>query len=198
MIDKKKIMIKYFSVLILAILFISGCMSLKSYEKKGLNIYIQQKEPNYKRKSLMVFNFKEPDYAQGKGKLAGLIFHKNLLSSNKFYLVGLNNNSTWDQYGKTEEKQLKAAIDEGRAQKVDFIFVGEIVDYVFGGLNKTRVTVKVRVIEVKTGITFFMCEYGKTNLGKDISNPLSTKMTDSSDFPSKVLDDIAKKIILKL
>ena len=116
-------MIKSFLVLILIMIFITGCMSLKSHEDKGLNIYIQQKGPNYKRKSLMVFNFKEPDYAQGKGKLAGLIFHKNLLSSKKFYLVGLNNSSTWDQYGKTEEKQLKAAIEEGRTQKVDFVFV---------------------------------------------------------------------------
>lgn len=199
MINLKNI-INIIPIMLLLIFTMNNCRSLKGYNnaEKGLNIYIQQGDYDFSRKSIMVLNFKEPDYAKTKGKHAGLVFHKHLLNSKKFYMVSLNNNSTWYQYGKTEEEKLQTAMKEGREQNVDFIFVGEIIDYVFGGLNKTKVRVKARVIEVKTGITFFMGEYTKTDLGKDISYPLSTKLTNTSDIPNKVMNKIAKKIIFKL
>jgi TolB-like protein len=161
-------------------------------------VYIKHNKPNYKNASIMVLNFKEPDYAKAKGNIAGIIFHKELLKSQKFHMVELFNNSTWYKYAKTEEEQIKIAIEKGKENKSDYIFIGNILEYIFGGLNKTRVKIRARVIECKTGITLFMCEYTKTNLGEDKSYPMSTKMTDFSTIPQILLIKMAKDIVDKL
>jgi len=191
-------MIKKPVSLLLSILLVSITGCLKYTQNKGLNIYIQYKDAKFSGKSITVINFKEPNYARGKGKLAGTIFHENLLKSKIFYLVKLSNNSDWSKFGKTEEEMLKTAIDEGKNDKTDFILVGSINKYIFGGLNKTEVDIKVRIIEVKTGITYFMCEYSKSDLKKDVSHPFKTNITKSSDLPDKILYEMSEQIIKKL
>lgn len=193
---KKKI---GFALLLIFLVLFTGCLPYK--QANGLKIYIQQKEPGFSGKSILILNFKEPDYAITKGKLAARIFHETVLKSKIFYLVKLLNNSDWNEFGKTEEEMLKTAIRIGKKYKTDFILAGQITDYVFGGLNKTKVGIRVRIIEIKTGITYFMCAYVKSDIKMDVSPPFKTKITDLSDLPDallyKMADDIVKKLMLK-
>ena len=178
------------------IISISGCMA---YDKnKGLNIFIHQAEFDYSRSSIIVFNFRKPNYTESAGRIAARTFHQKLLESKLFYMVRLNNNSSWDRYAETEEEMLKTAMAEAKALKTRFVLLGEVEDFIFGGLNKTRVKLKVRIIDVHSGVTYFMCSYVKTDIGKDKPYPLTTKITPNSMLPDRLLEEMAVKIIQKI
>jgi hypothetical protein len=185
-----------FSLLLIFLYFFTGCLPYKT--DKGLQIHIQYNKPDFSGKSILILNFKEPNYAKNKGKLAGRIFHETVLKSKIFYLVKLINNSDWNEFGKTEEEMLKTAIKTGKKHKTDFVLAGRITDYVYGGLNKTKVSIRLRIIEVKSGITYFMCSYAKTDIKDDVSHPFKTKMVDLSDLPDKLIHIMANDIIKKI
>lgn len=167
-------------------------------ENKNLKIYINLKKKGIDKASILIFNFKEPEYAESKGKIAASIFHKYLLKSKKFHVVSINNNSSWVKLGETEEERLKNAIKSGKEKNFDYIFVGELTKYIYANVNNSEVGMKIRIIDTNKGKTFFYAEDSKKQQGADPSFPLDTKLTDKSKKPELLIEEIAKELISKI
>jgi hypothetical protein len=180
----------------LIVLMLVGCAMLKKEE--GINVVLKLERENLHHASILVFNFKEPRYAEGDGKHVGELFHLNLLKSRKFKVVSLYSNSPWSRLGESEEERLMNALEEGRSMDFDYILVGELKESYFGGINKTRVKIKVRIIEVKTKTTIFLAENYEEDIGKDPSYPMDTKLTNKSRDPKIVAERVVKELINKI
>lgn len=178
--------------MLMLVLAAVGCSMF--YQDKGPNVVLKQKRENFKTSSILVFNFKEPSFAEGKGQVVADLFHQALLKSKKFKVVSVNNRSEWFRLGRTEEEQLQYALKEGAEQKYDYILVGSIEDYYYGGLHKTRVRLKIRLLEVATNITVFLAENRKDEGGKDTSYPMDTRLST----PSRPTDAVAEKAVTEL
>lgn len=173
-----------------------GCIMVP--KNKNLKVYIHLEREELKDASLMVFNFKEPSYAEGSGAVVADLFHKTLLKTKKFRTISLQKISPWSRLGLTEEERLATAMKDGIKKNFKYILVGEILDYLYGGLNKTKVTIKVRIIELHTRKTIYYAENKKQNLAKDPSYPLETKLAEPSLEPAKLSEFIVKELVNKI
>lgn len=173
-----------------------GCTMLKKDE--GINITLKLEREKLHLSSVLVFNLKEPQYAEGNGAYVGELFHVNLLKSKKFKVVSLYTNSPWSRLGESEEERLMNALEEGRNLKFDYILVGELKEFYYGGINKTRVKIKIRIIEVPTETTIFMADNYEEDMGKDPSYPMDTKLTNRSLDPKIVAERVVKELINKI
>jgi hypothetical protein len=80
----------------------------------------------------------------------------------------------------------------------DYILVGELKEFYYGGINKTRVKIKVRIIEVQTQTTIFLADNYEEHIGKDPSYPMDTKLTNRSRDPKIVAERVVKELINKI
>ena len=165
---------------------------------KKLNIVVQLPRKNLAQSSLLVVNFREPPHAAGIGAYIAERFHMNLLQSKKFRVVGLFNNSPWSRLGNTEEERLLNALEECQKKKFDYLLVGELKDFYDGGINPSRVEIKIRVIEVQSKITIFLAENYKESQGKDPSYPMTTKLSKRSKHPKILAEKIIREFIHKI
>lgn len=183
-------------IILIVLSFLFSCFYIQ--ENKNLKIYVNLKKKGIDKASLLVFNFKEPSYATDKGKIAASIFHKYLLKSKKFHVISINNNSAWIKLGETEEERLKNAIQIGKKSNYDYILVGELFDYIYANVSKSKVGIKIRIIDTKREKTVYFAEDSKQEEGIDPSFPLDTKLTDKSKKPEILIEEIAKEIISKI
>jgi hypothetical protein len=162
---------------------------------KKLHVVVQVPRKNLVRASLLVFNFSEPPYANGVGTYTSERFHINLLESRIFKIVGLYTDSPWDRLGETEEQRILNALEEGKSKNFDYILVGELKDYYDGGINPSRVCIKIRIIEVQSKITIFLAENYKESHGKDPSYPMIAKLSTRSQNPKILVEKIIQEFI---
>ncbi len=166
--------------------------------EKGPKIIIHLERDNLVDSSLLVLNFAEPHYARGKGVAVAEMVHEILLESKKFKVVTLDTSSFWSFIGDSEEDTLLEALKYPRAKEFDYVLLGELTDYYFGGLHPTRVYMKIRIMEVKTKTTIFMAAHGLQSKGKDPNYPMQTQLTQQSPNPINLADEIFRQIIKKL
>jgi hypothetical protein len=159
---------------------------------------VQLTGKNLAKSSLLVFNFREPPHAAGMGAYIAERFHINLLKSKKFKVVGLYNNSPWSRLGETEENRLLNALEECQDKNFDYILVGELKEFYDGGINPSRVNIKIRIIEVRSQITIFLAENYKESRGKDPSYPMTTKLSKRSKNPKILAEKIIEEFIKKM
>jgi len=181
---------------LLLILLHSFCASLD--DRDPLQVFIQHKRENLWKHSLLVLNFQEPDYAKGAGATVAEMFHIQLLKSRKFKVVSLFTLSQWSVLGGNEEERLQLAIEEAQDRGFDYLLVGELKDFYDGGINQSRVDLKIRIIEIKTLITIFLAQCHSQSEGKDTSYPMTTKLTRRSHAPVRLVDEIIRQMLKKM
>ncbi len=165
---------------------------------RNLNVIIEHKKKDFRKASILIFNLKEPDHAKGKGTEVAALFHKHLLKGKKFNVASVYSNSPWSRLGETEELRLQNAVREGREKKYEYILVGDLQKWFYGGLNRTRVGLKIRLIDVKNGVTVFMAENEREKVAKDPSYPLDTKLGKTSVRPEVLADYVVWELVKKM
>jgi hypothetical protein len=184
-------------LLIIVILTFVGCAYL--YRNQiNLKILINHDRDNLEKSSLAVFNFKEPGYAKDSGREAAGCIHGLLLASKKIKLVRLNNASSWTRMGVTEEGRIKTAIQQAGELNCSYILIGEITKYLYGGINRVEIRLKVRIIEISTQKTVFYAKNALFETSQEQSYPLDTKLVKQAknirNLMNKALAQIVKKI----
>lgn len=187
---------KKISAILLMVIITTGCTTLQP--DKNLEVSLDLNRKNLDRSSILIFNFKEPSYAAGAGVQTAELFHSRLLKAKKFKVVGLLTDSPWPRLGESEEDRILYLLNDEQAKKFDYILVGELIDFYYGGINSSRVTMKIRIIDVKTKTTIFLAEDAKGDSGKDPHYPMNTRMTTKANSPQTLAEKIVKEIIKKI
>ena len=78
---------KLFAVLLIVMITV-GCGVLN--RNKNLDVVLKLDREKLKQSSILIFNFKEPSYAEGAGAYAAEVFHAQLLKAKKFKIVSLD------------------------------------------------------------------------------------------------------------
>ena len=125
-------------------------------------------------------------------------FHFYLLDSKIFKIASLYTNSPWSRLGEAEEDRLLNALEEGQTKNFDYILVGHLKEFFPGGITKSRVKIRVRIIEVKTRTTIFLADNYKEHLGHDRTYPLNSRLTSTSTAPEALAEKIVKDFIKKM
>ena len=181
---------------LLVVLTIMGCGVLN--RNKNLDVALKLDREKLKQSSILIFNFKEPDYAEGSGVFAAEVFHTRLLESKKFKVVSLDTSSPWGRLGGTEEERLLALLEEGRDRSFDYILVGEVKDFFYGGMNTSRVKMRVRIIEVPTNTTIFLADNSKEAESTDLHRPMDTRLSEKAEDPKRLAEKIIREFIKKI
>ncbi|MCX6582221.1 MAG: hypothetical protein NT166_18780 [Candidatus Aminicenantes bacterium] len=187
---------KKISALVLIVILTAGCAALQP--DKSLEVFLDLKRQNLGRSSILIFNFKEPSYAGDAGAQAAELFHSRLLKSKKFKVVGLVANSPWPRLGESEEDRILYLLDDKQSKNFDYILVGELKDFYYGGINSSRVKMKIRIINVKTRTTIFLAENARGDSGKDPHYPMNTRLTTKADSPQVLAEKIVMELIKKI
>lgn len=186
---------KIFAILLVVMIMV-GCGVLNS--NKNLNVVLKLEREKLKRSSILIFNFREPSHAEGTGIFAAEVFHTHLLESKKFKVVSLDTSSAWGRLGETAEERLITLLGEGRDRKFDYILVGELKEFYYGGMNTSRVKMRVRIIEVPTKTTIFLADNSKEAESKDFHRPMDTRLAKKAKDPKLLVEKIIKEFIRKI
>lgn len=179
----------------LSLLFVS-CGVIRKEKRLTVPIHLERK--NLEKASVLVFNFHEPDHAEGAGAFAAERFHLSLLQSKKFRVVSLFNNSSWSRIATAQEERLLLALEEGQRQTFDYVLVGQLLEFFDGGTTRSRVRLRVRIIEVSSRTTIFLAEHGTQAKSKDPSYPISTKLSRRAAHPRQLLEKLIKEVVGKI
>lgn len=183
---------KIFSVLLI-VMITAGCGALN--RNKDLDVVLKLDREKLKQSSILIFNFKEPSYAEGAGAYAAEVFHTHLLKAKKFKVVSLDTLSPWGRMGNTEEERILALLEDGRDRKFDYILVGELKEFYYGGINKTRVQIRVRILEIATRATVFLADNYKEDEGDASHYPMNPNLAKQAKTPKIVAEKIIKEFI---
>jgi hypothetical protein len=187
---------KKISAILLMVILMVGCAALQ--QDKSLEVFLDLKRKNLDRSSLLIFNFKEPSYAVGAGVQTAELFHSRLLKAKKFKVVSLFTESPWCRLGESEEDRILYLLGDEKSKNFNYILVGELKDFYYGGINTSRVKVKIRIIDVKTRTTIFLAEGAKGDSGKDPHYPMNTRMTGKAYSPQMLVEKIVMELIKKI
>ncbi|MCP5054665.1 MAG: DUF4823 domain-containing protein [bacterium] len=164
----------------------------------NLDVIVKLQRDNLEISSILVFNFNEPGYAEGSGAVVAEMFHLELLKEKKFKLASLYADSPWSRIADTEEKRLLQALEEAKTKQFDYILVGDLREFFYGGMDKTRVYMKIRIIEVQTRTTIFLASNYMRKKGKDPTYPIQTKLSKISTPPRELAAKIVRQFIRKI
>ncbi|HLP59685.1 MAG TPA: hypothetical protein VK186_12675 [Candidatus Deferrimicrobium sp.] len=184
---------KKVSAILIIMLLSVGCAALQ--QDHNLEVFLNLPRKNLARSSILIFNFKEPAYANGAGVLAAELFHSRLLKTKKFKVTGLLTDSPWSRLGESEEDRILYLLDDNKAQNYDYILVGELKDFYYGGINISRVKMKVRIIEVKSKTTIFMAENANADSGKAPQYLMDTQLTKKAKSPQFLAEKMVKELV---
>jgi len=162
-------------ILIFVILFLSACLIHQDTTQR--DIFLKGKVKSPQEKSLLILKFSSPSYDRRVGKIAAEIFHQELLKSNKFGKVMLNNDFHWIVKYRDEETSIKNALSFAREKGVSLLLLGWVEKAVYGKLTDTEVIIKVRLIDVKSLKTLWYERDRKITKAKERSYPLETKLS---------------------
>lgn len=192
---KNKILI----VLLLAsgLLFHVSCIWLTK-ENPNLKIPIRLERKDLHRASLLIFNFREPSYAEGMGAYTARLMHTAMLKKRAFKVAALDTASPWARIADEEETRLLDALEEGKTHHVDYILVGDILDCQYGAMTPTRVSLRFRIIEVATRATIFMAENGKVSTSTDPTFPMNTHLSEKALPPNRLMEALIAETLNKL
>jgi len=140
--------IRILAYTIIAVAFLVGC----SYQRNvtlpsvGLpeGVFSIPQSNNYGAARVAVFSFRDPSYAQGKGKVAAHILCQELGQKVVFAEVILEPD--------LRDMTMRNLIDVARIKKYDLIITGELL-YCFEGsfLEPSSVTEEIRIVKVSGG-----------------------------------------------
>jgi hypothetical protein len=182
-------------------LLTTGCAGMKARSRSHplpVRIVVDLQRQDLARSSLLVFTFKAPAHAEEKGALATALCQELLLEKRLFRVAAQDTRSPWNRLGDGEEAQLRTALAEGEKQGFNYILAGEITDYVWGGMNRTRVGLKLRIIDVRTRITVFFAEHRLEKEPQEKSSPLTARLSAPADAPDLLLKQALGEIIDRL
>jgi hypothetical protein len=194
----KKKNIILFILFIMVVCLFAGISCASWGADKNLKISIHLDRKNLARSSILVFSFKEPGYAEGMGVQVAELFQSSLLKSKKFKVTALYGDSTWGRIHELEEKRLLYAMEAGQSQKYDYILVGELREFFQGGISPTRVSFKIRVIEVETRATIILAEYDKQSNAKDPTFPMDGQLSQKAIHPRQLAESMVNEMVKKL
>lgn len=183
-------------ILIMCAAVLQHCVSTR--QEENLKVALHLERENLAQSSILILNFKEPEYAKGMGAEVASLFHLQMLEAKKFQVISLNTHSLWSLIGDNEEENLMQALQETRERSFDYILVGELKEFYYGGLHPTRVFMKVRIIEVKSKTTIFLASHGIEMQGKDPNYPMQTQLARKSTAPLVLVEKLIRQIIKKI
>lgn len=184
------------ALLLVGFWFSSGCSMF--YKNKHLNVTVHLPRENFNDASILVFNLKEPYYAEGMGAYVAELFHLQLLETRTFKVASLYTDSPWDRIADSEESRLMQALQEAKDRNFQYILVGELRDFYYGGMNDSRVTMKIRIIEVPTRTTIFLASNYIAGKSKDPSYPMQTKLSKPATAPKKLSETVVREFVNEL
>jgi hypothetical protein len=184
------------ALLLIGALFSSGCSIFN--KNKYLNVTVHLPRQNLDESTILVFNLKEPYYAEGMGAVVAELFQLNLLETRTFKVVSLYADSPWARIADTEEKRLLQALEEAKARDFQYILVGELRDFYYGGMNESRVHMKIRIIETSTRTTVFLASNYMDSRAKDPSYPMQTKLTKRSKHPKQLAGKVVREFVKEI
>ncbi len=179
----------------LLILSFNSCLLNK--KNPNLEIIINHDKEDFYKSSILIFNFMAPDYNLESGKIASATA-KNILLKEKIFKVISEDYFDWDLAGKSEEEKIVKAMIKAKKAGYDYLMIGNVKDFIYGGLNKTKVRVKIRIIELKSRITVFMAENSLAQDYKEGEHPFNPKLSKESMKPQKLIYYVMKGIFSKL
>jgi len=183
-------------LLFMSAVFLQNCSILR--QDKGVSVVVHLDRENIGEASVLIFNFKEPAHALNAGAVTAEMFHLELLKTKVFKVTALHSQSSWARIADTEEERLLAALQEAQAQSFDYILLGDLRSYIHGGLDKTAVEMKVRLIEVKSRTTIFLATGQSRHQGKDNTAAMATQLQNLSHPPQLLIQKLVRKFIREL
>lgn len=184
------------ALLLTGVMFSSGCSIF--HKDKHLNVTVHLPRETLGDATILVFNLKEPYYAEGMGAHVAELFHLYLLETRTFKVASLYSDSPWDRIAETEEKRLLQALMEAKDRDFRYILVGELRDFYYGGMNDSRVKMKIRIIEVPTRTTIYLASNYIDSKAKDPTYPLQTKLTKRSTPPKELAETVVREFVNEL
>jgi hypothetical protein len=189
-------MIKQIALVALSLCFFSSCWLAPP--PKSLEVYVHLKQKSMSQSSLLVLNFREPTYAAGKGAEMARIGQELLLQAKKFRVVALRLDSAWDRMGKSDEDRLKLALTDAARGGYDYVLAGELEEFVYGQMGKSRVRIRLRIMAVNTLVTVFYAANMREEAAKDLSYPLDTRLSQPAVAPDRLARQLLREIIHEL
>lgn len=186
---------KIFAVLLI-VMTAAACGTLN--RNKNLDIVLKLDREKLKQSSILIFNFREPSYAEGAGAYAAEVFHTRLLEAKKFKVVSLDTSSPWGRLGETAEERILTLLEDGKDRQFDYILVGELKEFYHGGINKTRVKMRVRILEVTTRTTVFLADNYKEDEGDASHYPMNPNLAKQAKSPKLLAEKIIKEFIREI
>ncbi len=175
----------------------SACASGNS-RRSGPDVFLDLQRGDLGTSSLLVFTFAEPAEAAGKGALAATACHELLLAARTFRVVALDARTPWERMGESEESRLLSVLAAGQRQGYDYVAVGEVTDFVYGGSGRARAGARLRIIDTRSRVTVFFAAQRLEEAGHDKSYPLDTRLGVPAPSPEQLLRQALDRILRRL
>jgi len=175
----------------LSVLLLPACAAME--KNPDLQVFAKKKDRNFKGSTVLICSFSAPQHAPQSGPTIGRIFHEILTQKKIFDRLEFDE-TPWEKLAVEEKDRLPAALAEARKRSCDYVLVGEVLSFIEGGLNQTRVRLRCRVISVSDAETVFFAENSRQESGRDPSYPLDTRLVE----PSPTAEALARRVIREL
>ncbi|KPJ60750.1 MAG: hypothetical protein AMJ42_01370 [Deltaproteobacteria bacterium DG_8] len=184
----------FINLLFLTVLSLWGCTPSFLYVSDP-TVYIRKDISSQEAPSkLTVLPFESPSYYPEIGMYTSKLFFQQLLEKKEFEVL-FSQETDWYEKGRNWIGKTELAVEEGRKSRSDYILIGSVDQYLVGHITSNRVTVTVRLIEVRTGETiYFATGYGSGKPGKTFLL-LDLKNAESTPSATSVLYSVVDHII---
>lgn len=185
--------------LVLCLLMVAGWLACGGMRRTpAVDVILHSDRPDMEKASLLVFRFREPSEAAGKGVLLAQYSQEILLQRRLFRVISPNTDTPWERLGESEEQRLLQALAVGVERGYDYILVGEVGQYVYGGLQASRVELKVRLIETRSRATVFFARHMLQAAAREASYPMDTQMSEYSLHPDRLARRVLTELLARL
>ena len=186
---------RFIILLLLAFFNLWGCTPSFLYVPEP-TVYVRKALPSQEKPSkLTVLPFECPDYYPEVGMYTAKLFFQRLLGKKEIKDIVFSQYTDWHERGESWVGKTALALEEGRKLNSDCILIGSIDYYLIGHITSNRVTVTVRLIEVKTGETiYFATGYGSGKPGKTFLT-LDLKAGEPTPSATSVLYAVVDHIV---
>lgn len=178
------------------VLFQWACIPLGS--PSPVNVILKQDGLELKEKKVVVPDFYVPEHGAGLGSSFADTLQTILLERSLFLDVQRNLPVVWTHPGETRESRFAGLAGAAFERGFDFVLIGVVDDLFYGGLENTRISVTLRLLDTQSGKAVFVAAHQAVSKPRDPSYPLDTKLTSSADSPGVVMEKLLRQIVPRL